>query len=85
VSKLLHVVLPKNIDLTNYRTFGHVWYKPRTGKEWTLVAYRKLRYFLITTRLQNLFMSLKTFEYMTCYHSHDAVDGVLIHPFNGEA
>jgi len=30
-------------------------------------------------------MSLKTVEHMTWYHSHDAMDGMMVHIFNGEA
>ena len=38
-------------DLTNYRACGHAQYKPRTGREMTLVAHRKLRYFTIISGL----------------------------------
>jgi hypothetical protein len=48
------------------------------------VAYKKLRYFLITNRLQKLFMSLKISEHLTWYPSHDAKDKVMMHSFNGE-
>jgi hypothetical protein len=30
-------------------------------------------------------MSPKTVEHMTWHHSHDAVNGVMVHPFDGEA
>jgi hypothetical protein len=43
------------------------------------------RYFPITPRLQRLFMSRKTAEHMTWHQSHDAVDGVMMYPSNGEA
>jgi hypothetical protein len=32
-----------------------------------------------------LFMSPKTIEHMIWYHSHDEVEGVMVHPSNGEA
>jgi hypothetical protein len=32
-----------------------------------------------------LFMSSKTVEHMTRHHSHDTDDGVIVHPFDGEA
>jgi len=64
---------------------GHSRYKPRTGRGKTLVAYKKLRYFPITSRLQRLFMSQRIAEHMTWHQSHDVVDRVMVHPFNGEA
>jgi len=39
----------------------------------------------LTPRLQRLFMSQKTIEHMTWHHSHDVVDKVMVHPYNGEA
>jgi len=66
-------------------TCGHSRFKPRTGRGKTLVAYKKLRYFPITPRLQRLFMSPRTAEHMTWHQSHDAVDGVIVHPSDGEA
>jgi len=66
-------------------TCGHSRYKPRTGRGKTLVAYKKLRYFPITPRLQRLFMSPRTTEHMTWHQSHHAVDGVMVHPSDGEA
>jgi len=75
----------ENDELTKYRTCGHSNYKPRTGREKTLVAHKKLRYFSITHRLQRFFMSPKTVEHMTWHQSHDAVDGVMMHPSGGEA
>jgi len=42
----------KNIELTECITCGHSRYKPRIGIGKTLVAYKKLRYFPITPRLQ---------------------------------
>ena len=47
----------ENAELTEYRTCGHSRYKPKTNWEMTFIAHRKLRYFLITPRLQRLFMS----------------------------
>jgi hypothetical protein len=55
------------------------------GRGMTFVAYKNLRYFLITHRLQKLVMSLKIFEHMTWHYSHDANDEVMMHPFDGEA
>jgi hypothetical protein len=75
----------KNAEITECMTCEHSRYKPRTGMGKTFVAYKKLRYFLITPRLQRLFMSSKTIEHMTWHQSHDAVDGVMVHPSNGEA
>jgi hypothetical protein len=40
----------------------------------TLVANRKLRYFIITLRLQKLFMSPKISKHMIWNHLHDVVD-----------
>jgi hypothetical protein len=65
-------------------TCGHARYKPRTNREKTFVAYRKLRYFSITSRLQRLSTSPNTPKHMTCHHSYDAVDGVMVHPSDGE-
>jgi len=75
----------ENINLTKYRTCRHAHYKPRIGKGRTLVIYKKLRYFPITPKLQRLFISLKTLKYMTLHHSHNAVDGVMMHPSDGKA
>jgi hypothetical protein len=36
-----------------------------------LFAYKKLKYFLINPRLQRLFISLETVEYMIWHHSYD--------------
>jgi hypothetical protein len=55
----------ENVELTESITCGHSRYKPRIGKGKTLVAYKKLRYFSITPRLQRLFMSPRTAEHMT--------------------
>jgi hypothetical protein len=49
------------------------------------VAYKKLRYFPIKPRLQRLFISPRTTEHMTWHQSHDVVDGVMVHPSDGEA
>jgi hypothetical protein len=75
----------ENAELTECMTYGHSHYKPRTGREKTLVAYKKLRYFPITPRLQRLLMSPRTVEHMTWHQSHHAVDGVMVHPSDGEA
>jgi hypothetical protein len=55
----------ENAELTECMTCEHSRYKPRTGREKTLMAYKKLRYFPITSRLQRLFMSPRTVEHMT--------------------
>ena len=55
----------ENAEITECMTCEHSRYKPRTGMGKTFVAYKKLRYFLITPRLQKLFMSSKTIEHMT--------------------
>ena len=75
----------ENGELTECMTYGNSHYKPRTGRGKTLVAYKKLRYFSITPRLQRLFMSPRTAEHMIGHQSHHAVDGVMVHPFDGEA
>jgi len=74
----------ENVDLTECRTCGHTWYKPKTGTGKSLVAHKKMRYFPITLKLQMLFMSPKTIEHITWHHSYKAVDGVMMHHFNGE-
>jgi hypothetical protein len=55
----------ENVELTECMTCGHSCYKPKTGMEKTLVAYKKLRYFTITPRLQRLLMSPRIAEHMT--------------------
>jgi len=55
----------ENAKITECMTCGHSRYKPRTGRGKTLVAYKRLRYFPITPRLQRLFMSPRTAEHMT--------------------
>jgi len=75
----------KNVELTEYMTYGHSRYKLITGKGKTLVTYKKLRNFPITPRLQRLFMSLRPAGHMTWHQSHDAVDGVMVHPSDSEA
>jgi hypothetical protein len=75
----------ENAELTECMTCGHSRYKPRTGMGKNLMAYKKLRYFPIIPRLQRLFMSPRTAEHMTWHQSHNTVDGVMVHPFDGEA
>jgi len=60
---MLHYL--ENAEMTECMTCWHSCYKPRTGRGKTLVAYKKLRYFPITPRLQRLFMSPRTAEHMT--------------------
>jgi len=69
----------ENVELTECKTCGHSRYKFRTGRGWTLVALKKLRYFPITPRLQRLFMSPKIVEHMTWHQSHDAIVVVMVH------
>jgi hypothetical protein len=68
----------KNDELTECRTCGHSHYKPRIGREKTLIAHKKLRYFPITPKLKRLFMSPKAAKHMTWHQSHDMVDGVMV-------
>jgi hypothetical protein len=55
----------ENTELIECRTCGHAYYKPKTSRKITLVAHRKLIYFLITYKLQRLFMTLKIDKHMT--------------------
>ena len=71
--------------MTECITCGHSHYKPRIGRGKTPVAYKKLRYFPITSRLQRLFTSPRTAEHMTWHQAHHTVDGVMVHPSDGEA
>jgi hypothetical protein len=71
----------ENTELIEYRTYGHSRYKPMTDRVRTLVTYRKLIYFPITSTLQRLFMSPKTIEHIIWHQSHDVVDGVMVHFF----
>jgi len=75
----------ENVELIECIRCGHSHYKPRTSMEKTLVAYKKLRYFPITPRLQRLFMSPRTVKHMTWHQSHDAVDGMMVLHSNDEA
>jgi hypothetical protein len=75
----------ENVELSKCITCEHSCDKPRTSRGRTLVAHKNLRYFSITPKLQWLFMSRKTVEHMTRHQSHDTVDGVVVHPFDGEA
>jgi hypothetical protein len=75
----------ENAEMTECMTCGHSHYKPKTSRGKTIMAYKKLRYFPITPRLQRLFMLPRTVEYMTWHQAHHAVDGVMVHPSDGEA
>jgi hypothetical protein len=70
--------------LSSVKCMGMIGINPKLVGE-RHFTYKKLRYFSITFRLQMLFISPKTDEHMTLYHSYDVVDGVMVHPFNGEA
>jgi hypothetical protein len=74
-----------NTDLTQCITYGHAQYKSRTDRGKTLITQRKMRYFSITLGLQRLFMSPMIFEHMTWHHSHDTMDWVIMHLFDGVA
>jgi len=74
----------ENAEMIECMTCGHSRYKLRTGRGKTLVAYKRLRFFPITPRLQRLFISPKTTEHMTWHQSHYAVDGVMVHSSDGE-
>ena len=45
----------ENIELTKFETCGYPKYKDRIGRGQNLVAYRKLRYFLIIPRPQRFY------------------------------
>jgi hypothetical protein len=64
----------KNVKLTECRTYGHARYKSRTSRGRTFITHRKLRYFIIIPRLQMLFISPYTIEYITWHHLYDAVN-----------
>ena len=72
-------------ELTECMTCGHSRYKPITSRGKTLMAYKKLKYFPITPRLQRLFMSPRTAEHMIWHQSYTVVNGVMVHPSDGEA
>jgi hypothetical protein len=55
----------ENAELTDYKICEHARYKLENDKKMILVAHRKLRYFLITSKLQMLFMSSINIEHMT--------------------
>jgi len=55
----------ENAELTDYRICEHARYKLGNDREMILVAHRKLRYFLITSKLQMLFMSSIIVKHMT--------------------
>jgi hypothetical protein len=75
----------ENVELSECRTCRYAHCKPRTNRERTLIAHRKLRYFSSTHRLQRLFMSLKIIEHMIWHQSNDMVDGAMEHPSDGKA
>ena len=74
----------ENIDLIECKMCWHIWYKPRTSRSRTFIAYRKLRYFPITPKLQRLFMSLKITGHMARRHSHYVRDIVMVHHSDGK-
>ena len=74
----------KYTNFTKCKIFQHAQYKPNSGRGRKLVVNKKLRYFPITYRLQRLFMSSKTIEHMTWYHSYDEMDIVIVYLFYDE-
>ena len=63
----------ENVELTEFMTYGHSHYKPRTGMGKNLMAYKKLRYFSIKPRLRRLFMSQRIGEHMIWHQSYNTV------------
>jgi hypothetical protein len=55
----------KNIKLTKCKTCEHARYKLKTDMGKTFIAFKKLRCFLITPRLQMLLMSPNITKHMT--------------------
>jgi len=72
-------------NFTECKTYKHARYKPNNGRGKTFIAYKKIRCLPITPRLQRLFMSLKTVKHITWYYSHDEVDEIMVHLFDGKA
>jgi hypothetical protein len=85
VSKLLYIVLPWKCKFYLVQKLRACLYKPKTDKGRSLVAYRKLKYFPTTPRMQRLFISPKTTEHMAWYHLHDAIDRIIVQLSDGEA
>jgi len=75
----------ENVDFTKCKICRHARYKLRINRGRTLVAYRNLKYFSITPKLQKLFMLTNTTKHIKWHHSYDAVDEVMMHTSNGEA
>ena len=84
----------ENVELSECRTCRYAHCKPKTNRERTLIAHRKLRYFSITPMLQKLFMSPKTIEHMIyfielkrnyckCYCHCLLTDGITYGLFDG--
>ncbi|XP_016468630.1 uncharacterized protein LOC107791134 [Nicotiana tabacum] len=76
-----------NKDKVNCPKCGQPRYKPKRGGNGRQndVAYKVLRYFPITTRLQRLYMSTKTAENMIWHWKSRREPGVMSHPSDGEA
>jgi hypothetical protein len=81
----MYVVLPWKFRVDRVQNMWHSCYKFMTSRGRSLITHKKLRYFPNLPRLQRLFMSPKTVEHMTWHQSHDVVDRVMVHPFDGEA
>nr|XP_009598167.1 uncharacterized protein LOC104094019 [Nicotiana tomentosiformis] len=76
-----------NKDKVNCPKCGQPRYKPKRGGNGRQkdVAYKVLRYFSITPRLQRLYMSTKTAENMIWHWKSRREPGVMSHPSDGEA
>jgi len=75
----------EEVNLMNAKPVSMLIINPLQIDEGQLPYAKKLRYFLIISKLQRLFMFLKTSEHMTRYYLYDANDGVMVHYFNGES
>ncbi|KAL0372098.1 UNVERIFIED_CONTAM: hypothetical protein Scaly_0891400 [Sesamum calycinum] len=66
---------------------GHARYKPVKGQKprRKRSAYATLRYLPITPRLQRLYASNTTAEYMSWHATHETENGVMCHPSDAEA
>ncbi|XP_017985270.1 PREDICTED: uncharacterized protein LOC108663891 [Theobroma cacao] len=66
---------------------GHPRFKLRKSsvKKQKKIPYKILRYLPLIPRLQRLYMSCKTAEYMTWHVQNQSDDGVLKHPVDGKA
>jgi len=68
----------ENAEVTKCMTCGHSCYKPRTDMGKTFIA------FVAYKNLDTSQSCLDCRGY-SCHQSHDTVDGVIMHPSDGEA